>query len=139
MNTTTNNTEQKKVTKGRMIGYWIVTALLIFELLYGALWDFNILNKDYVYRTLAHLGYPTYLAAVLAVAKILAAVIILLPGFRLGKEWAYAGVTILFAGALVSHMLTGDSFAQYCFTGVFLILTLSLWLLRYRDRLNNPL
>ncbi len=48
-------------SKGRIIGYWIVTLIVTFELVQGALWDFNLINKGYVHNILHHLGYPRYL------------------------------------------------------------------------------
>lgn len=108
MSVSTNTYENSPTSKAGIIGYWIPTGLLIFELLYGALWDFNLLNNGYVYDTLLHLGYPVYLAAILGVSKILAAIAILIPGFEILKEWAYAGIAILFGGAFVSHIASGD-------------------------------
>jgi hypothetical protein len=39
---------------------------------------------------LALLGYPPYLLAILGTAKILGSIVLVLPKFRLLKEWAYA-------------------------------------------------
>ena len=123
-----------KNKKVKTILYWIFTGLLSFELFYGALWDLNILNKGYVYETLKHLGYPLYLADVLAIAKLIAVIIIIIPKFLLLKEWAYTGVLILFVGAVASHIFSGDTAAQYGFAMGFAVITLLSYLLRPHSR-----
>ncbi len=119
-------------SKYRIIGYWLVTALLLFELFYGALWDFNLLNKGYVHQVLNHLGYPLYLATILAISKVAAALVILMPGFRVLKEWAYAGVVILFIGGFVSHVAVGDGPEQFIWSLLFGVLALASRKLDYR-------
>ncbi len=126
----TNPSPTQTYSKARIIGYWAVTGLIAFELVYGALWDFNVLNQGYVYTVLKHLGYPLYLAGVLGACKLAAAAVILLPGLPLLKEWAYAGIVILFAGAFVSHLAVGDAPGQYIWSLLFAVLALSSWRLR---------
>lgn len=121
-------------SKGRMIAYWLVTALIVFELVYGALWDFNALNKGYVYGVLQHLGYPQYLAAMLGVSKLAAATVILLPRFRVLKEWAYAGVVILFGGGFASHLAVGDGVEIFIWSLLFALIAVASWALRPRSR-----
>ncbi|HEY9000652.1 MAG TPA: DoxX family protein [Mucilaginibacter sp.] len=125
-----------KASKTRIIAFWIITGLLSFELLFGALWDFNLLQKGYAGSILKHLGYPSYLAFLLGAGKILAAVALLVPGFARLKEWAYAGVVILFFGAVFSHVSTGDGPGKYGMAALCLTLTVISWLLRYRDKLK---
>lgn len=121
-------------SKARRIAYWIVTALITFELVHGALWDFNWLNKGYVHTILTHLGYPIYLGTVLGVCKLGAALIILLPRLVLLKEWAYAGVVILFMGGFVSHIVVGDRFGQFIWAFLFGMLAIASWVLRPANR-----
>ena len=120
--------------RAKRIAYWVVTALISFELIYGALWDFNVLNKGYIYGILEHLGYPLYLGAMLGVCKVVAVLVILLPGLLLLKEWAYAGLTILFAGAFVSHVVVGDTLGQSIWSLMFGFLVIGSWLLRPANR-----
>ncbi|PSR56469.1 hypothetical protein AHMF7605_24715 [Adhaeribacter arboris] len=135
MTTFINNPSLPNYSKARVISYWLVTAFLGFELFYGALWDFNLLNKGYVHTILNHLGYPLYLANILAVSKVAAAIIILAPGFRILKEWAYAGVVILFLGGFVSHLIVGDGPGQFIWSLLFGLLALVSWKLNYRTDL----
>lgn len=120
----------------RQISFWAVTALLTFELVHGALWDINWLNKGYVYGILKHLGYPAYLATMLGIAKIAAAAVILSPGLQRLKEWAYAGVTILFLGGFVSHLIVGDGVGQFIWSLLFGLLSLLSWWLQYPSTTN---
>ncbi|MDX1941974.1 MAG: DoxX family protein, partial [Saprospiraceae bacterium] len=55
-----------------------------------------------------HLGYPEYVLDILGVAKIVAAMVLLVPRFPRLKEWAYAGLTIHIIGAIWSHLAIGD-------------------------------
>lgn len=116
------------------IFFWIVTGLLSFELVYGALWDFNILNKGYVYDILRHLGYPLYLAKILGAGKLIAAFVISIPGFGLLKEWAYTGVVILFLGGFTSHLFVGDPIEKSVWSLAFAIFGILSWILRPQSK-----
>ena len=58
---------------------------------------------------MTHLGYPGYLMQILGVWKLLGVIAILVPGFRILKEWAYAGFFFVMTGALISHLVMGDT------------------------------
>ena len=118
----------------RIIAYWTVTVLISFELVNGALWDLNLLNKGYVYGVLRHLGYPTYLGTMLGVCKLAAAGVFLVPGARLLKEWAYTGIVILFSAAFVSHVIVGDGAGVFIWSLLFSMLTILSWALRPQNR-----
>lgn len=129
-----NSSHKNSTSKKAQITYWIATSLLIFELLYGATWDFNLLNKGFAAEVIAHLGYPAYLPLILGTCKIIAAVCIMIPGFGLVKEWAYTGVMILFAGAVCSHIIVGDSFSKIIFLLVCIGLTITSYWFRASSR-----
>lgn len=129
---TTN--EDESTSRGRRIGYWIITALISFELVQGSLWDFNVLNQGYINGILEHLGYPLYLGPILGACKLLAVVVILVPGWLRLKEWAYAGLTILFTGAFVSHEVVGDALGQSVWSLLFGLLVMGSWALRPANR-----
>ena len=126
--------ERKQPSRARRIAYWVVTALISFELVNGALWDVNILNQGYINGILAHLGYPLYLGPILGTCKLIALVSILIPGFLLLKEWTYAGLVILFAGAFVSHEVVGDALSQSIWSLLFGLLVMGSWVLRPANR-----
>lgn len=117
-------------SKARQWVYWITTIFLAFELFFAAAWDFNLLQKGYVSGILSHLGYPVYLSFILGCAKILAGGTILMPGFRLLKEWAYAGTFFLFAGACASHLIVRDPMANTIYPLILAVITLLSWQLR---------
>lgn len=124
----------KPASRTRRIAYWVVTALIGFELVHGALWDFNVLNQGYINGILEHLGYPMYLGPILGVCKLMAVTIILVPGLLLLKEWAYSGLTILFTGAFVSHEVVGDALVQSIWSLLFGLLVIGSWALRPANR-----
>ena len=53
-------------------------------------------------------GYPQHLRILLGIAKPAAAIVLLLPGFALLKEWAYAGAAFAWVMAVVAHYSAGD-------------------------------
>ena len=55
------------------------------------------------------LGYPLYFLYIIGTWKILGVITILIPGFKLAKEWAYAGFFFVMTGALVSHLASADT------------------------------
>lgn len=71
--------------------YWIFTiifaALMIFSS-YGSI----LVNDDA--KTLIHeqLGYPVYFIPFTGWAKVIGSLILLIPGLKTVKEWAYAGL-----------------------------------------------
>ena len=89
----------------RKIGYWISTAIGCLALL-GSLT--YLTGSEQVVAGFAKAGYPQHLRIVLGIAKPIAAIVLLLPGFALLKEWAYAGVTFALVMATISAYLSGD-------------------------------
>ena len=89
----------------RKIGYWISTALVALALL-GSLT--YLTGSEQVVSGFAKAGYPQHLRIVLGVAKPAAAIVLLLPGFPLLKEWAYAGVTFALVMATISAYSIGE-------------------------------
>jgi len=74
------------------------------------------------------------LLTILGVSKILGVAAILVPGFPLIKEWAYAGFFFTAAGAVISHLAAGDSFGDFFSPLLLLILTVASWYFRPEDR-----
>ena len=119
--------------KRNKIIYWVATALLAFGMLVSGLEQ--ILHAKEMTDMVVHLGYPLYFMDILGVWKILGVIAILLPGFKLVKEWAYAGLFFTMTGALVSHLAIGDYGAKEIIgpimQTVFIILS---WYFRPVDR-----
>lgn len=86
--------------------YWISTGFLCLVFAVGG--TANLLRAEMQKEIIATLGYPEYLMTLLGVAKILAVIAILVPGYGRLKEWAYAGLCFDMIGAAVSHLFVGD-------------------------------
>lgn len=94
------------MNKGKIVAYWIATALLSFGMLGSGV--AQILHVQQMKDLVVPLGYPEYFLSIIGVWKILGVIAILLPGLKLLKEWAYAGFFFVMTGALVSHLAMGD-------------------------------
>lgn len=71
--------------------FWVFTilfsALMIFSS-YGSI----IVNDDAKKLIHEQLGYPIYFIPFTGYAKLIGAIVILIPGLKIIKEWAYAGL-----------------------------------------------
>jgi uncharacterized membrane protein len=121
------------VTKRNKIIYWIATALMAFGMLGSGL--AQVFHAKEMIDLIVPLGYPLYFLYIIGVWKILGVAAILLPGFKLVKEWAYAGFFFLMTGALVSHLASGDITIRGI-TGPFMqtIFIILSWYFRPADR-----
>ena len=81
-----------------------------------------------------HLGYPVYMLTLLGICKILGVVVLLIPGYRILKEWVYAGFVFIMAGALYSHIASGDAAKELFPSLLLLLLTLTSWYFRPTNR-----
>jgi DoxX-like family len=118
-------------TRNKII-YWVTTGLLAFGMLSQGLAQ-NFHTQGYV-DIIVHLGYPIYFLNIIGVWKILGVIAILMPRFKLLKEWAYAGFFFVMSGALVSHIAAGDSIIAVAPALVLLILIVASWSFRPADR-----
>src|SRR5262245_12543001 len=89
----------------RQISYWTTTAIVAVALL-GSLT--YLTGSEQVVSGFAKAGYPQHLRIVLGLAKPAAAIVLLMPGLALLKEWAYAGVTFAWIMASISGYLSGE-------------------------------
>lgn len=92
--------------KRKKIIYWVATSLLAIGMLQSGV--FAVLRTKQWIDLVTDLGYPVYFLTLLGVWKILGVIVILIPGFKLVKEWAYAGFFFAMTGALVSHLAMGE-------------------------------
>ena len=89
----------------RKVAYWTTTAIAAVMLL-GSL--SYLPGSEQVVTGFARAGYPQHLRIVLGIAKPAAAMVLLLPGWALLKEWAYAGVTFAWTMAFISARASGE-------------------------------
>jgi uncharacterized membrane protein len=120
------------MTKRNKIIYWATTGFLAFGMLSQGVAQ-TLHTKGYV-DILVHLGYPIYLLTILGVWKTLGVIAILIPKFKLLKEWAYAGFFFVMSGAVVSHIAMGDSIKEILPALSLLILTVLSWYFLPADR-----
>ena len=92
--------------KKNLVIYWIATGLLSLGMLGSGL--AQIAHAKEMIDLVVPLGYPIYILYIIGVWKILGVTAILIPGFKLLKEWAYAGFFFVMTGALISHLASGD-------------------------------
>jgi hypothetical protein len=119
-------------SKGRKIGYWITTGLIALNMLVGGVAD-AIAIPDVV-AIFNSLSLPSYIASFIGVAKVLAAITIVLPKFPRLKEWAYAGIAIDLTGAAYAHASSGHAIGDVILPLVVLSLAMASWYLRPADR-----
>jgi hypothetical protein len=121
--------------KRNKIIYWIATSLLAVGMLQSGI--FAVLRTKQWVDLVTNLGYPVYFLTILGVWKILGVIAILIPRFKLIKEWAYAGFFFAMTGALVSHLAMGDggkAILGPLFQTIFIILS---WYFRPANRKIN--
>src|SRR5882672_5684825 len=102
----------------RKIAYWGSTVLACLALL-GSL--SYLTGSEQVVAGFTKAGYPQYLRIILGIVKPVAAIVILLPGFALLKEWANAGVTFALVMATISAYVS-DSAGKWILPLVLLAL-----------------
>jgi hypothetical protein len=89
----------------RKLAYWCSTVIVALALL-GSL--SYLTGSEQVVSGFARSGYPQHLRIVLGFAKPAAAIVLLLPGLPLLKEWAYAGTTFALVMAFIAAYAIGD-------------------------------
>jgi DoxX-like protein len=115
----------------RKIAYWATTAVVAVSL-FGALT--YLTGSEQVVQGFAKAGYPQHLRIVLGIAKPAAAVVLLLPGLPLLKEWAYAGVTFAWVMAFISAYTGGEGPQTWVMPPVLLALLVVSYLTRPASR-----
>ena len=120
------------MTKSNKIIYWISTIWLALGMMASGLQQ--IFHTKGFVDIIVPLGYPLYLLYILGAWKILGVIAILIPGFTLLKEWAYAGFFFAMSGAVISHIASGSSVAEIIPSLVLLIMTVVSWYFRPADR-----
>lgn len=83
--------------------YWVFTILFAALMIYSA-YGSILVNEDA--KTLIHdqLGYPEYFIPFNGYTKLIGSLVILIPGLRTIKEWAYAGLFFDLGAVLYSSV-----------------------------------
>lgn len=125
---TTNNRSEKF----RQVAYWTTTILLCTGMLSGGI--AQVMHAKWNVDGMVRLGYPLYFMSILGCWKILGVMALLMPGFRLVKEWAYAGLFFVMTGAVISHLAVGDGLKGVIAQAIFVLLIIASWHLRPTTR-----
>ena len=118
--------------KGRLIGYWVATALTAFVFLSGGVMD--IIQPPDVIKGMTDLGYPVYFTTILGVWKVLGGIVVLAPRLPRLKEWAYAGMIFDLTGASLSHAAHGDDTFHIVVPLILAGIVVASWALRPESR-----
>jgi hypothetical protein len=122
--------------KRKQIWYWIITAILSVCIFSGGL--FQAMQSKQVLQGFKPLGYPTYFISLIGIWKMLGVIAILIPNFKLLKEWAYAGIFFTMTGAVISHIASDDVKVQIISPIVLAVFTVLSWYLRPANRKISP-
>lgn len=88
--------------------YWISTALVSLFLLLSAT---SYLFHQATIEGVSDLGFPDFFRVQLAILKLVAVLILLIPSVPIQvKEWAYSGVGLFLITAIVAHIAHKDSY-----------------------------
>jgi len=118
--------------KRKTLWYWIFTIILSFCIFSGGL--AQAMQVKGVVEGFKPLGYPIYFISLIGIWKMLGIIAILIPGFKLLKEWAYAGIFFVMSGAVISHIASSDVSVQIIAPFLLAIFTVLSWYLRPADR-----
>jgi hypothetical protein len=123
--------------KRKTIWYWIITTILSFCIFSGGL--AQAFQVKGVIEGFKPLGYPTYFISFIGVWKVLGIIAILIPKFKLLKEWAYSGIFFTMTGAVISHIASDNVSIQIVAPVILAVFTVLSWYLRPVDRklVNN--
>lgn len=125
------------MSKRNKIIYWVATLWMALGMLSSAV--VQLIRMEEEVENMARLGYPIYFLTVLGIWKILGVIILLMPGWRLLKEWAYAGFFFTMSGAIISHVVAGDNISEIFPSAFLLLLTVLSWYFRPPDRRIAPI
>ena len=119
--------------KKMKITYWAITGFLAFGMLAQGFAQVAH-AKGYVDMINSHLGYPSYFLYIIGIWKLLGVAAILVPGFLLLKEWAYAGFFFVMSGAVISHLAAHDSVTEMLPASFLLVVIVLSWYFRPPER-----
>jgi hypothetical protein len=116
----------------KRVAYWVCTGLVVFFIGSGGL--AYVMRVPDVVAGVVALGFPVYFIVLLGVWQVLGSIAILVPGFPLIKEWAYAGIMIDLTGAAVASLATGGAWWHAVAPLAIAVLVVASWALRPDSR-----
>lgn len=125
-------TREFDFAKTNKIIYWASTMLVVLGMLPGGIGQ--IFHAKWSLDLIRPLGYPEYILTIIGTWKVLGSIVLLVPKLPLMKEWAYAGFFFAMSGAVISHLVSGESMNKLISPLVLLILIVLSWYFRAADR-----
>src|SRR5215471_15643065 len=116
----------------RPAAYWVGTGLVAFFIGSGGL-AYALQVPDVVQGAVA-LGFPVHFIVLLGIWKVLGSTAILVPGFPMIKEWAYAGIMFDVTGAASASIATGGEWWHVAAALSIAVLVAASWALRPESR-----
>ena len=89
--------------------YWVFTLLFSVLMIFSAVGGIGP-TEQAVQLIHDKLGYPIYFIRFISIAKLIGAVVILLPRLKRIKEWAYAGLFFDLTAAIYSGIASSGKF-----------------------------
>ena len=120
------------MTKRNKIIYWIATVWLALGMTSTGI--VQIMNVPEEIQMISGLGFPAYIVTFLGICKLLGVVAILIPGWPLLKEWAYAGFFFNMVGAIYSHAVNGSAAGELFGPSLLIVLIAISWQFRPASR-----
>jgi len=105
---------------------------VVFFMLPGGI--FYLMRAPAAVEGMRQLGFPLYVVILLGVWKVLGSIALVVPGFALLKEWAYAGIFFDLTGAVVADAATGGAWWHVAAPLVILVILYGSWALRPASR-----
>lgn len=115
--------------------YWLAKGSISLFIVFSAYFSYSH-PQD-----LLNLGFPGYFRIELVTAKIIGAIVLLLPVTPVRvKEWVYAGFIITMCSALIAHICSSDPLSKILFVAIdLLIILLCIRYVSKKDLSVNPL
>ncbi len=88
--------------------YWVFTILFAALMIFAS-YPSILVNDDAKNLIHGQLGYPVYFIPFTGWAKLIGAIVILIPGLKIIKEWAYAGLFFDLAAAVYSSIAVSQT------------------------------
>ena len=120
------------MNKINKIVYWIATIWLSLGMVSTGIVQLLKMKEETAF--ILQLGYPEYFLIIIGAWKLLGVAAILLPGFPVVKEWAYAGFFFMMSGAVFSHIAMHNGIAEIAPALLLLVLTVVSWYFRPVNR-----
>jgi len=118
--------------KAKQIGYWITLVLFCLAMAGGGFADLT--QNPTIMESMKKLGFPDYVATILGFWKVAGVAALLLPGWGLVKEWAYAGFFFDLTGASAAHLYVKDAMPEPIIPLIMLAIGMASWYLRPASR-----